>query len=102
MIAALPASVRSPITNHTFYYVGDFGTVSGASKMMAEIYARGPICRGCGMDVTSDFEQSTSGIYSQHVLLPSINHEVGHDLLLRLRCSRSLTCTVGVHCRLGC
>ncbi len=93
--------VCNAVTNHTFYYVGDFGTVEGAAKMQAEIYARGPIgmysnllrdhgfasvmlrCNsfwvgfaGCGMDVTSEFEAYTGGIYSQKVLLPEINHEV--------------------------
>jgi len=62
------------ITNHTSYWVGEFGTVAGAAKMQAEIYARGPI--GCGMDVTTEFEAYTGGIYSQKVLLPQINHEV--------------------------
>jgi cathepsin X len=70
----LNVSVCTAITNHTWYWVGDFGTVAGAAKMQAEIYARGPI--GCGMDVTSEFEAYTGGIYSQHVLIPQINHEV--------------------------
>ena len=48
--------------------------MSGASRMKAEIYARGPI--GCGMDVTSKFEAYTGGIFSEWKLLPMINHEV--------------------------
>lgn len=42
--------------------------------MKAEIYARGPI--GCGIDVTSEFETYTGGIFSQEKLLVFINHEV--------------------------
>jgi len=42
--------------------------------MKAAIYANGPI--GCGMDVTSEFEAYSGGVYSQFVLFPQINHEV--------------------------
>lgn len=56
------------------YWVGDYGSVRGADKMKAEIYARGPI--GCGIDVTSNFEKYTGGIFSQEKLLIFINHEV--------------------------
>jgi len=54
--------------------VGQYGSVSGAAKMKAEIYARGPI--GCGVHVTDAFEKYTGGIYSEFVLLPTINHEI--------------------------
>ena len=64
----------SPIEQHPTYWVGDYGGVRGADKMKAEIYARGPI--GCGIDVTSQFEHYTGGIFSQEKFLIMINHEV--------------------------
>ena len=54
--------------------MGDYGSVRGADKMKAEIYARGPI--GCGIDATSKLEKYTGGIFSEFKLLPLINHEV--------------------------
>lgn len=59
---------------HPTYWVGDYGSVSGADRMKAEIFARGPI--GCGIDVTSSFEKYTSGIFSEEKLFIFINHEV--------------------------
>jgi len=52
----------------------EFGGVSGASKMKAEIYMRGPV--GCGMEVTANFELYTGGIYSESSPDPQINHEI--------------------------
>jgi len=54
--------------------ISQYGTVSGAANMKAAIYANGPI--GCGMDVTSNFELYTDGIYSEYVPFPQINHEI--------------------------
>ena len=62
------------IEEYPTYWVGDYGSVRGADRMKAEIYARGPI--GCGIDATSAFEKYTGGIFSQESLLPMINHEV--------------------------
>lgn len=62
------------VDKYPTYWVGDYGQVSGADDMKAEIYQRGPI--GCGIDATSKFEAYTGGIFSQSSLLPIINHEV--------------------------
>lgn len=56
------------------YFVSEYGSVSGAVHMKAEILARGPI--GCGMDVTPEFEAYTGGIFSQWTFFPLINHEI--------------------------
>ncbi|KAK3273043.1 hypothetical protein CYMTET_18697 [Cymbomonas tetramitiformis] len=56
------------------YYVSEYGKVSGADKMKAEIYARGPI--GCGIMANSKFEKYTGGVYSQWTLFSLINHEI--------------------------
>lgn len=56
------------------YWVSDYGSVRGADKMKAEIYARGPI--GCGIDATSKLEAYTGGIFSEAKIFPMINHEV--------------------------
>ena len=68
----------SAINQYQSYWVGDYGHVSGADKMKAEIYQRGPI--GCGISVTDKFEAYTGGIFSQSVLFPMINHEVSVSL----------------------
>lgn len=51
-----------------------YGKVSGADKMKAEIYSRGPI--SCGIDADLKLEAYTGGIFSQAKLLPNINHEI--------------------------
>lgn len=62
------------VTNFKRYYVSEYGSVSGADKMKAEIYKRGPI--SCGIQATSTFEAYTGGIYSEKILFPQINHEI--------------------------
>lgn len=62
------------MTNYTLYWVSEFGPVNGATNMQKEIYARGPI--SCGIDATSEFEAYTGGIYSQHLDVVRINHEI--------------------------
>jgi len=42
--------------------------------MKAELAAHGPI--SCGIEVTDKFEAYTSGIYSEYLSFPMINHEI--------------------------
>jgi cathepsin X len=60
--------------DHKPYYASHFYSLSGAKKMKAEILKYGPI--SCGISVTDKFEKYKSGIFSQFVLLPMINHEI--------------------------
>uniref|UniRef100_K3WI24 cathepsin X n=1 Tax=Globisporangium ultimum (strain ATCC 200006 / CBS 805.95 / DAOM BR144) TaxID=431595 RepID=K3WI24_GLOUD len=66
--------VCEPIESFTKYYVSEYGSVSGANRMKAEIYKRGPI--GCGVHATEKFEAYSGGIYSENVWFPMINHEI--------------------------
>ena len=63
-----------PITNFRSYYVKEYGTVSGADKMKAEIFKRGPV--SCGIEVTTRFHEYTTGIYEEKRKRWSINHEI--------------------------
>jgi cathepsin X len=54
--------------------VDQYGSVSGADRMKAEIYARGPI--SCGIDATEKLDAYTGGIFEQVKLAPMINHEI--------------------------
>jgi len=64
----------APITSYKKFVVGDYGSVSGADKMKAEIYARGPI--SCCMQSTDKFESYVGGIYSEKVTNPTCNHHI--------------------------
>lgn len=56
------------------YYVKEYGRVSGADKMKAEIYHRGPI--DCGIEVTTKFHAYDKGIYQERKEKWDINHAI--------------------------
>lgn len=62
------------VTTQQMYYVSEFGSVKGADKMKAEIFARGPI--GCGIAADDAFEAYTGGIYSESKRINMVNHEI--------------------------
>jgi cathepsin X len=64
-----------PITKHPLYFVEEFGSVTGADAMKAEIYARGPI--SCGIMATTALDEfSGAGIFSENSTNIDINHIV--------------------------
>ena len=67
--------VCSEVSNYTNYYCNEYGFIKdGTNGIKNEIYQRGPIA--CGMDVTSEFEVYTGGVFSQNLTNISINHEI--------------------------
>lgn len=61
-------------SQYKIYKADQYGSVSGADRMKAEIFARGPIA--CGIHVTDKFEAYNGGIYSEFVLFPMSNHVI--------------------------
>jgi cathepsin X len=52
--------------------VSEWGRVSGATRMKAEIFKRGPIA--CAIDATSKFDKYEGGVYSEWRLFAMPNH----------------------------
>jgi len=59
---------------YPIYQVDEFAWFTGATKMMQEIYQRGPI--SCGIGVTDEMEDYTGGIFDDKTGDTEIVHEV--------------------------
>lgn len=60
------------ISSYKRYYVGDYGSVSGADAIKKEIFARGPV--SCSIDATDKFVAYRGGIYHETTFLPMPDH----------------------------
>jgi cathepsin X len=69
------------VENYTKHYVKGYNIFSGADDIKKEIALFGPV--SCGMKVTPNFQNYTSGIYEEYKFLPIVNHIVsiiGYDI----------------------
>jgi len=69
-----PSADCFAVKNPQRYYIKEHGVISGEDKMMAEIYARGPIA--CGVAVTPAFESYSGGIFNDTTGAKQIDHEI--------------------------
>ena len=63
-----------PQQSYDKYWVNEFDSVDGVTKMKNEIFSRGPIT--CGIQVTPEFEDYQGGIYQQSLSTIALNHEI--------------------------
>lgn len=61
-----------PVKKYIKFRVSQYGSVSTANKMKAEIFARGPI--SCGIAATDKFVKYKGGIYEENA--SGINHVI--------------------------
>jgi cathepsin X len=61
-------------TDYKKYFVSDYYSFSGATKMKSEIFKHGPI--SCGIDATDKLHVYSGGIFSEEKAFPMINHIV--------------------------
>lgn len=62
------------VKNFTLWKAKEYGYVATASRMKAEIYARGPIA--CTIPATEKFENYSGGIFSELEIIPLYDHVI--------------------------
>lgn len=69
-----PGGGCSAITRYLKYYITEHGQIAGEDKMMAEMFARGPIA--CTIAVTEQFENYSGGIFHDTTGAMGLDHEI--------------------------